>query len=195
MRGSVKFRLECFPAFDYARQSHQIQIHPCGAVFASSGQSFVLVSPKPLTVEGDGVVAEFALEPTETVTFALRQESGCVDPQMLDEPLDGDALLKETIRFWRDWMSHSQYRGRWREMVNRSALVLKLLTYIPTGAIVAAPTTSLPEEIGGVRNWDYRFTWVRDAAFTVYALIRLGYTEEARRFTRFMQARAKEEEW
>jgi len=112
----------------------------------------------------------------------------------MEEPVDGEALLNETVRFWREWVLHSRYRGRWRETVTRSALVLKLLTFIPTGAIVAAPTTSLPEAIGGVRNWDYRYTWVRDAAFTVYSLMRLGYTEEAAAFAQFMQARAKEQD-
>ena len=83
------------------------------------------------------------------------------------------------MRYWQSWLRTSRYRGRWREMVERSALCLKLLVYQPTGALVAAPTTSLPETLGGTRNWDYRFTWVRDAAFTLYALMSLGFTEEA----------------
>ena len=88
-------------------------------------------------------------------------------------------LLSATVDYWHHWLSKCTYRGRWREMVHRSALVLKLLTFDPTGAIVAAPTCALPEEVGGTRNWDYRYTWVRDAAFTLYALLRIGFTEEA----------------
>lgn len=91
-----------------------------------------------------------------------------------------------TVRYWRHWLSRSRYRGRWREMVHRSALTLKLLTYAPTGAIIAAPTTSLPERIGGERNWDYRYVWIRDAAFCVYALLRLGFTDEAEAFMGFL---------
>ena len=99
-------------------------------------------------------------------------------------------LFEATVRFWRAWLSRCSYRGRWRETVHRSALVLKLLTFEPTGAIVAAPTCSLPEELGGVRNWDYRYTWIRDAAFTVYALLRIGFTQEAARFMDWLEARA-----
>ena len=94
--------------------------------------------------------------------------------------------------YWRNWLAKSAYRGRWREIVERSALALKLLTYEPTGAIVAAPTCSLPEELGGVRNWDYRYTWIRDAAFTLYALLRIGFTEEAGRFMRWIEERTNE---
>jgi GH15 family glucan-1,4-alpha-glucosidase len=123
----------------------------------------------------------------------LRHRDGTADLRLAGGEIDGRGLLNETVRYWRRWSRRSRYHGRWREMVNRSALLLKLLTYLPTGAIVAAPTTSLPEAVGGVRNWDYRYTWVRDAAFTVYSLMRLGYTEEAGAFANFMQQRAKEE--
>lgn len=99
---------------------------------------------------------------------------------------EAEDLFGATVRYWRTWLSHSRYRGRWREMVHRSALTLKLLTYAPTGAIVAAPTTSLPEQVGGERNWDYRYAWVRDAAFCIYALLRLGFTDEAKAFVHFL---------
>jgi len=101
-------------------------------------------------------------------------------------------LFHHTVRYWRHWLAGCTYRGRWREMVRRSALVLKLLTYEPTGAIVAAPTTSLPEFPGGDRNWDYRYTWIRDAAFTVYALMRIGFHREAIRFVRWIEQRCAE---
>ncbi len=107
-------------------------------------------------------------------------------------PESGERAFEHTVAFWRRWLAQCRYTGRWREMVHRSALVLKLLAYAPTGAIVAAPTTSLPEEIGGVRNWDYRYTWIRDAAFTLYALIRLGFTREAGRFMDWLNARCHE---
>jgi len=99
------------------------------------------------------------------------------------------ALLKDTNRYWLDWIGRSTYKGSWREAVHRSALALKLLIFEPTGAIVASPTFSLPEHLGGTRNWDYRFTWIRDSSFTLYALIRLGFTDEAQAFTEFVFSR------
>jgi GH15 family glucan-1,4-alpha-glucosidase len=192
VRQSVEFRLECFPAFDYGRKSHSLEITGTNAVFHAAGETLALIGERPLREEGDGVVAEFRLNAGESAGFALRH-STAGDAACLD-PVDECELLQDTERFWRSWLRHCKYKGRWRETVNRSALVLKLLTYRPTGAVVAAATTSLPEEIGGVRNWDYRYTWVRDAAFTVYALMRLGYTEEAAAFMSFMQERASETE-
>jgi GH15 family glucan-1,4-alpha-glucosidase len=195
VRGAIPFRMECRPAFDYARQTHDIHIDgkQRGAIFASHRQQFALKSTHPIERSGTGAVAEFTLESNQQAMFALRHRNGMADGELLQEEVDGHGLLAETVRYWRAWSGQSRYHGRWRETVNRSALVLKLLTYLPTGAIVAAPTTSLPEQIGGVRNWDYRYTWVRDAAFTVYSLMRLGYTGEAAAFATFMQARAKEE--
>ncbi len=195
IRGPLKFRMECRPAFDYARQTHEIEIGKEGkcAMFSSGAGRFALRSSHVLERLGDAAVVEFSLQGDEQAVFILRHDAAGSEC-LMDDCASGEQLLTETMRYWRDWVSHSRYHGRWREIVTRSALVLKLLTFLPTGAIVAAPTTSLPESIGGVRNWDYRYTWVRDAAFTVYSLMRLGYTEEAGAFAQFMQARAKEEE-
>lgn len=105
---------------------------------------------------------------------------------------EAEREFRDTVAYWRRWIGRCRYRGRWREMVNRSALALKLLTYEPTGAIVAAPTCGLPEGIGGERNWDYRYTWIRDASFTLYGLMRVGFTEEADRFMDWLRARIGE---
>ena len=118
----------------------------------------------------------------------LRADGGGRGP--LSNP--GVRALRNTVRYWQRWLGRCSYRGRWREIVDRSALVLKLLTYEPTGAIIAAPTCSLPERIGGGRNWDYRYTWVRDAAFTLYGLIRIGFTDEAAAFMSWLEARCAE---
>ncbi len=120
--------------------------------------------------------------PGETATFVLDR----VEPGPYSDA-DIAAEFDATVAFWRRWLRQSRYSGRWREMVHRSALTLKLLTYAPTGAIVAAPTTSLPERLGGARNWDYRYTWMRDAAFTLHALLRLGFTEEAGAFMQWLE--------
>ncbi len=141
---------------------------------------FSLVSRFPLARQGTGVATEFLLHPGEPSTFILRQIEGDGDSGLMEARLVGTELLTQTLEFWRRWLSKCRYHGRWREMVNRSALMLKLLTFAPTGAIVAAPTCSLPEEIGGVRNWDYRYTWVRDAAFHSLRLPAPGVDERGR---------------
>jgi GH15 family glucan-1,4-alpha-glucosidase len=194
VRGPMPFRMTCRPAFDYARAPHEIEIAADGkaAIFRSAHCEFVLKSTHALKRDGDSVVTEFTVQGDQQAVFILRHQNGRDGKSLLEEPFDARQLRAETVRFWRNWVAQSQYHGRWREMVTRSALILKLLTFQPTGAIVAAATTSLPEEIGGVRNWDYRYTWVRDAAFSVYALMRLGYTEEAHAFSNFIQARARE---
>ncbi len=191
-RGTIRFRLECAPAFNYGRDRHKAEASRHGVVFHAPGMTIGLVSQIPLTILDGAATAEFTLNAGESTTFCLEyleQEGG---DDLMTVPQSGAEALKDTVAFWRRWVGQCRYGGRWREMVQRSALTLKLLTYAPTGAIVAAPTTSLPEQVGGVRNWDYRYTWVRDAAFTIYALLRLGFTSEAGRFMDWLNARCHE---
>ena len=190
----MPFRLECRPAFDYARGHHETHLSEHGARFDGPGLSLGLASTLPLARDGAGVTADFTLGEGESTAFLLR----LLDPDRAPGhcPGTGEAedRFRETVAYWRRWLARCTYRGRWREAVQRSALALKLLTFAPTGAIVAAPTTSLPEGIGGRRNWDYRYTWIRDAAFTLYAFLRIGFTEEATRFMDWLEARWREGE-
>ena len=192
VRGAMPFRMECYPAFNYARDGHETIITPQGANFHSVETSLQLTTAVPLKQVDKGAIAEFNLQEGQTATFTLGESlSGPGDSQLLSEP-EADKLFRATVEYWRRWLSKCAYKGRWREMVERSALVLKLLTYEPTGAIVAAPTCSLPEELQGERNWDYRYTWIRDAAFTVYGLLRIGFTDEASRFMGWIENRCHE---
>jgi GH15 family glucan-1,4-alpha-glucosidase len=188
VRGRATFELACHPAFDYGRVPHQVHlVTGVGAVFESPAGRCVLRTDVALKVEESGVAATFTLEEGESVDIEL-EWNGEVRPLAEGETED---LFTRTSDFWQGWVSQSRYRGRWREMVQRSALVLKLLVYHPTGALVAAPTTSLPEQLGGGRNWDYRYSWLRDAAFTVYALMTLGFLEEAASFMEWVQHRCE----
>lgn len=191
VRGGMRFEVEVAPRFDYGRALPEVALHPEGVVFHSPGLSLALRSGVSFERTDGGVRAGFTLLDGESTTLILEHvEAGHV-PQAHPEKLTHD-LFEQTVVYWRRWLATSRYRGRWREMVQRSALVLKLLTYQPTGAIVAAPTTSLPERIGGARNWDYRYTWIRDAAFSLYALLRLGFTEEAGAFMGWLTDRFRE---
>ncbi len=185
VRGSLPFRARVSPRFGYGLEPHTITAVGEGVLFRSPNLSVTLRATVPLEIDHLDALAEFKLREGESEVFVLEPGNG--------DLISGGDLHAEahehgdaTMAFWRRWLSASCYRGRWREIVNRSALTLKLLTYEPTGAIVAAPTTSLPEQIGGERNWDYRYVWVRDAAFVIYSLLRLGFTEEADAFIRFM---------
>jgi GH15 family glucan-1,4-alpha-glucosidase len=191
VRGCMRFRMECRPAFNYARDPHEIEIVEGGAKFTSALMSLALAADHALVQDGDGVTSEFTLTSGESSSFEVHEITGNGANIGLSDN-ECVQLFKETVDYWRNWISKCTYKGRWREMVQRSALVLKLLVYEPTGAIVAAPTTSLPEAIGGERNWDYRYTWLRDAAFTIYSLLRIGFTEEAGSFMRFLEARCHE---
>ena len=193
VRGSMKFRLECMPAFDYARKPHNVRLHKgSGASFIADDLSLALVTSIPLRRRNNGVFAEFTLGTGESAGFALQrvEEGEECGPLFTDQEYED--LHRSTVQFWRDWLSHCTYHGRWQEMVRRSALALKLLTYEPSGAVIAAPTTSLPESIGHGRNWDYRYTWIRDASFALYALLNIGFTTEAERFMNFVEARCRE---
>jgi GH15 family glucan-1,4-alpha-glucosidase len=194
VRGTVTMEAECRPAFDYARQEHEVHVGKKGAVFGGSRISLGLATDVPLTTGPEGAVkAQFTLKEGETAAFILsRLASGEDGP---GEPLSAEAvfdLLWEAVEYWRGWLSRCTYHGRWREMVHRSALALKLMVYEPTGALVAAPTMGLPETVGGERNWDYRYSWLRDAAFTLYALISIGFDEEAKNFMGWLEERCRQ---
>jgi GH15 family glucan-1,4-alpha-glucosidase len=192
VRGEIKFRMACAPKFDYGRTGHTIEKKPREIIFVPGNKhlpALRLRSSVPLKVENGAAVAEFKLRAGQTASFILEEAKG--DSPSANPDYVSDAF-KETMNYWLAWVGRSKYRGRWREMVNRSALTLKLLTSQPHGSMVAAPTFGLPEEIGGQRNWDYRYTWIRDASFTLYALMRLGYTEETKAFMLWMEQRCRE---
>jgi GH15 family glucan-1,4-alpha-glucosidase len=192
VRGAMPFHLECRPAFNYARDKHKLTLGKDGASFESASLNLVLTSSVPLFRVAEHAHADFTLEEGQTAVFVLRQGNDgpdCGRPMVEAEAAE---LFQQTVEYWRHWLGRCRYQGRWREMVHRSALVLKLLTYKPTGAILAAPTCSLPETLGGERNWDYRYTWIRDAAFTLYGFLRIGFTDEAAQFMSWIENRCRE---
>ena len=193
IRGNLHMSIDCSPSFNYGRDGHF-------AVYVGDNVRFI--SPD-IALEYWSTIQPEIVDNAVKVDFEIREghtEYVVIDAvEHVEEADKFDAerielLFDETVSYWRSWINKCTYTGRWREMVHRSALVLKLLTYEPTGAFVAAPTTSLPEHLGGVRNWDYRYTWIRDAAFSVYGLLRIGLTEEAGRFMDWLQDRCAESE-
>ncbi|GAA5943595.1 hypothetical protein JCM3775_005820 [Rhodotorula graminis] len=251
IRGKLTFTMECAPAFDYARASHETTISnddkradfvcpqhvDLDLRWVVSNGSHPKDGLKEPEIELDyldlserghkglGVTAKFTLEEGQSVTFVLREppksgstsgtgrtndavpdcsacDSGETQPVSSEDPPLSQALIEhlyhDTTAYWLSWLKRCTYKGRWREVVQRAALALKLLTFAPTGAIVAAATFSIPEDLNGAgRNWDYRYAWIRDASFTVYALLRLGFTEEADQYVDWLsgllRARAKGE--
>ncbi|ORY06481.1 glycoside hydrolase family 15 protein [Basidiobolus meristosporus CBS 931.73] len=215
IRGTIEVKLECFPAFNYARSKHTTTVHvmqdarsedhlgPWRVEFASPELTMDLrftfdcgehESPfwkydieEREGMLGPGVSTTITLSEGQSITFILRevpQDPG-LDPHLSNFFVS--KLFNGTLSYWRKWIGHSTYNGKWRETVLRSALALKLMVFAPTGAIVAAPTFSLPEHFGGSRNWDYRYTWIRDSAFTIYALLRLGFIEEADAYMGYLE--------
>ena len=193
-RGSLTFRMRCQPAFDYARAPHRVSIEQHGAMFESTVLNLGLASAIPLSRDGESVQATFTLQEGEEAIFVLRPMRVGEECRRSPSNAETQEVFERTVDYWHRWLSKCTYTGRWREIVYRSALTLKLMTFEPTGAIIASPTCSLPESIGGGRNWDYRYTWIRDAAFTLYGLLRIGFTEEAIAFVRWLEARAGEVE-
>src|SRR3954447_13309659 len=201
VRGEMTFVLDCQPRFDYGRLAHKTEITDSGVAFhGDDGLELALHISRR-----HGISAANAAQLThhdEGVTGSVTVSAGEAGGLILESAPDGPPrelptaevlrMFEDTRDYWRSWIGRSTYKGRWRENVERSAMTLKLMTYKPTGALVAAPTTALPEQPGGERNWDYRFTWVRDASFSVYALLGLGYTEEAEGFLQWLGARIED---
>jgi GH15 family glucan-1,4-alpha-glucosidase len=181
--GSLEIEVGFRPTFDYARAGAVITLSECGAVARSGGEALVLSCPAALSLDDSGAArGRFRVSRGERVWLSLSYHAGVAPEDLKPRPADGEQQLKQTLEYWERWWCDCRYEGPYRDLVRRSALTLKLLTFEPTGALVAAPTTSLPEEIGGVRNWDYRYTWLRDSSLTIYALQLLGYEEEAADF-------------
>jgi GH15 family glucan-1,4-alpha-glucosidase len=194
VRGMSDFEVVFDPRFDYGRAGHKVDVRDGEVLFHSEGPDDLtlrLRSQVPVEVKNGAVVGRFKLHAGETAAFVLEQaEPGKASPST--SPHYVAQAFKDTENYWRTWIGRSQYKGRWRETVNRSALLLKLLVSNEYGSLVAAPTFGLPEELGGERNWDYRYTWIRAASFTLYALIRLGYTAEAGAFMKWIEDRCND---
>jgi GH15 family glucan-1,4-alpha-glucosidase len=184
LAGAVDLELRCKPTFDYARARGDVEIHANGAIARGGSESLLLTCPGvDLTPTKDhGLHGQFRLAAGERRWLTLTGAPGAATPGAALTPDECDELLRQTCAYWEEWIAKCNYHGAYRSKVLRSALALKLMTYAPTGAVVAAPTTSLPEEIGGTRNWDYRYTWLRDSSTAIFALMAVGHPDDARSF-------------
>lgn len=199
VRGRITFDIDIAPRFDYAREPHEVHVTDHGAVFRGDHTAMTLHA---IREPDDPRLAQVRSSDDGDLHLSLPLEAGQLRGVLIDTAHEGpprefrvaeaQAIYTETERFWKSWLAQSTYTGRWRETLERSAITLKLMTYAPTGALVAAPTTGLPEQVGGERNWDYRFTWIRDASFSVYALLGMGFTEEATAFSRWLLERVQQ---
>ncbi|GEL19789.1 glycoside hydrolase family 15 protein [Pseudonocardia asaccharolytica] len=198
VRGQMSFEIDVAPRFDYGRRAHQTHLTEHGAVFSTDAVTLTL---HPVREPDDARLAHVRVDEGD-LRVSIDLTAGDVRGVVLESAADGppreirvaefQRLFDDTVAFWRSWLARSTYTGRWRETLQRSAITLKLMTYAPSGGLVAAPTAGLPEQVGGERNWDYRYTWVRDASFSVYTLLRLGFTEEAAQFAGWMRDRVAE---
>ncbi len=199
VRGEMNFEIDVAPRFDYGRKAHRTEVTENGAVFRTDALTLTLHAvrepddarlARARVDEGD---LRVTLDLTAGDVRGVVLEAGNAGPPREIRVAEFQQLFDDTVAFWRSWLARSTYTGRWRETLQRSAITLKLMTYAPSGGLVAAPTMALPEQVGGERNWDYRYTWVRDASFSIYALLRMGFTEESRQFSVWMRDRVSEQ--
>ncbi|MEU6204878.1 glycoside hydrolase family 15 protein [Micromonospora musae] len=199
IRGSMSFRFDCRPRFNYGLDPYDLEVHDGGDVFRSRTLTLTLsrirsedalAGEEAMHWDAEGGRTTYTLHQGQHIGLVL--ETGCPEPPRWIDVAEVYELLDQTRDYWRRWLDRFHYTGRWREMVERSAVTLKLMTYAPTGAPVAAVTAGLPEQIGGSRNWDYRYTWVRDASLSVQALLRLGFMDEAERYLGWLDDRIRE---
>jgi len=183
VRGTVPMRTELVVRFDYGSITPWVRQEPGGVSAVGGPDTVHLRTPVPLRGEGWTTVGEFEVGQGDEVPFVLTWHPSHEDAP---PPVDAGRAIDATTEWWRAWSASCTYEGEWRDSVIRSLITLKALTYAPTGGIVAAPTTSLPEHIGGQRNWDYRYCWLRDSTFTLAALLQSGYVEEARAWRRWL---------
>ncbi|MFJ6575595.1 MULTISPECIES: glycoside hydrolase family 15 protein [unclassified Streptomyces] len=193
VRGTVRFALECRPRFDYGRESHGLVLDSGTARFTgtTAAAHLQVLGAVPLERDGEDVRALVELSAGQRAAAVFTVDAPGAEPPAPEDEAGLTAAFDSVRGFWHEWTGRCRYRGRWQQQVNRSAITLKLLTYAPSGAPVAAATMGLPEQVGGERNWDYRYTWVRDASLSVRAMVDLGFTEEADAFRRWLGARLR----
>jgi GH15 family glucan-1,4-alpha-glucosidase len=182
--GTVEMAMELIVRFEYGAITPWVTATGDGVVMVAGSDGLRFHSPVPLTGKDQATTASFHVDASTRRSFSLTWFPSTGQTPL---PLDSLAARTHTRRWWRDWAGRCTYDGEWRDDVIRSLITLKALTYGPSGAVCAAATTSLPEEIGGVRNWDYRYSWLRDATFTLAAFLLSGYTEEAAAWTRWLR--------
>jgi GH15 family glucan-1,4-alpha-glucosidase len=199
VRGEMRFRVDISPRFGYGLDPHETHLTEQGAVFTSRHTAMTVHGVREpddsrevtmARAEHGDVHVELVLRAGQVRGFVA--ETGSEGPPRSYRVGEVEELFLETARFWRSWLSRATYTGRWRETLLRSAITLKLMTFAPSGGLVAAPTAGLPEQVGGERNWDYRYTWVRDSSFSVHSLLRLGFAEEAAAFAYWLHRRVHE---
>ena len=195
VRGNINFKINCVPRFDYALADHQVEINNNEILFTSindGGAKLRLMADIPLIIKENNGYAEFTLAESEVAHIVLEYVTEGDERQFTPIKYYVDKTYQHTVKEWRSWINKTTYKGHYSDLIRRSAITLKLLTSAEFGSVVAAPTFGIPETLGGNRNWDYRFTWIRDAAFTMYAFLRLGLYDEATDFINWIMQLCRE---